>query len=176
MKKRSFSLIITPALVAACFTAPATAMPITQHLTQGDTATVQARSIVQGRPTTAIKVRPAKQPILVYVQGIFPSTWTGKKFVRKAEKYRQCIVHRESRGNYRARSTSSSAAGAYQFLQRTWDVTAQRAGHPELVGLRPSRASRLVQDFMFWSAWDMGNGKHHWSSRWGGYPCWPGDH
>lgn len=176
MKTRSFSLIITPALVAACFTAPASAVASTQHLTSSHQTAHKARIVDVTKPSTSLKSKPAKRPILVYVQGIFPSAWTGKKFVRKAEKYRQCIVYRESRGNYRAHSTSSSAAGAYQFLQYTWDVTARRAGHPELIGLRPNRASRLVQDFMFWSAWDMGRGKHHWSSRWGGYPCWPGDH
>lgn len=59
-----------------------------------------------------------------------------------------CIRHRESRGQYGVVNTSSGAAGAYQFMPRTWDSTARSAGRHDLVGVNPSNASATDQDAM----------------------------
>lgn len=97
-----------------------------------------------------------------------------RKRVRLGEKYQECILHRESRHNYRSRS--SAGQGGYQFVQSTWNITAKRAHRLDLVGVRPDRASRADQDAMYFSAWAAGNGKFYWSSRWGAsYACWKGD-
>lgn len=97
-----------------------------------------------------------------------------KRAQRPGEKYRDCILHRESRHNYRSRS--SAGQGGYQFIQSTWNVTAKRAHRLDLVGVRPDRASRADQDAMYFSAWRQGNGKFYWSARWGAnYACWRGD-
>lgn len=90
------------------------------------------------------------------------------------EKYRACILHRESRGNYKADNGISS--GAYQFTQATWNITAKRAGWKHLMGKRPARMPAFVQDRMYYAAWRHGNGKFYWSARWGAtYACFPGD-
>ena len=36
------------------------------------------------------------------------------------ERFRECVVHRESRGNPRASNPNSSAQGKYQFLDKQW--------------------------------------------------------
>jgi hypothetical protein len=59
-----------------------------------------------------------------------------------------CIRDRESHGNYAAVNRRSRAAGAYQFLQGTWNGTAAQAGRPDLVGVFPADARPLDQDFL----------------------------
>lgn len=59
-----------------------------------------------------------------------------------------CVRNRESHGNYAAVNRRSRAAGAYQFLQGTWNSTAARAGRPDLVGVFPAAARPLDQDYL----------------------------
>lgn len=62
-----------------------------------------------------------------------------------------CTRARESRGNYSVVNPSGPYLGAYQFLQSTWNVTAQHAGRGELVGVPPNAASVYDQDDMAWT-------------------------
>jgi hypothetical protein len=62
-----------------------------------------------------------------------------------------CTRQRESRGNYSVVNPSGPYLGAYQFLQSTWNVTAQHAGRSELVGVPPNAASVYDQDDMAWT-------------------------
>ncbi|REI00940.1 transglycosylase [Staphylococcus felis] len=55
------------------------------------------------------------------------------------------IKDRESGGNYSAINPTSGAAGAYQFLQPTWDSVA-RSIDPSYVGKNPASAPASVQD------------------------------
>ena len=59
-----------------------------------------------------------------------------------------CIRHRESRGQYDVVNSSSGAAGAYQFMQGTWNSNAASAGRSDLVGVSPANASAADQDAM----------------------------
>jgi hypothetical protein len=53
--------------------------------------------------------------------GIKESLYQGKHYnPRRWESFRRCVIHRESRGDYRAANKSSSARGAYQFLDSQW--------------------------------------------------------
>jgi hypothetical protein len=58
----------------------------------------------------------------------------------------QCVVQAESGGNYGAVSPGGQYMGAFQFSQSTWNVAAQAAGRPDLVGVPPNRASKADQD------------------------------
>ena len=53
--------------------------------------------------------------------------------------------------------------GAYQFLQATWDSTANHAGRSSLTGVPPNQASEYDQDDI---AWDL----YQWQGTgpWGG--------
>jgi hypothetical protein len=60
-----------------------------------------------------------------------------------------CIRQRESGGNYGVyNSGGSGAAGAYQFMQGTWNSIAASSGRGDLVGLDPAQAAPADQDAM----------------------------
>ena len=94
-------------------------------------------------------------------------------YMPKKEGIRKCIMHRESRGNYRA--DGSGGSGAYSFIQSTWDHYASLAGFDNAVGVRPNKVRKYVQDAVFWRTFNHGKGKWHWSSRWnpGIKKCFP---
>ena len=68
----------------------------------------------------------------------------------------------KSSGNYGA-VNPGGYYGAYKFSQPTWDVTANHAGMPALIGVRPDQASAWDQDQLAWVL-------HGWqgSGPWGG--------
>lgn len=57
-----------------------------------------------------------------------------------------CVIHYESGGDYQAVSPDGQYMGAFQFSQSTWNVAAQLAGRPDLIGVRPDQASKADQD------------------------------
>lgn len=85
-----------------------------------------------------------------------------------------CIRRRESDGGdrnrnglhdggYQAYNPAGPYMGAYQFLQSTWNSTANRAGRPELIGVPPHTASVYDQDDMAWELYSRSG-----SGPWGG--------
>jgi peptidoglycan hydrolase CwlO-like protein len=58
----------------------------------------------------------------------------------------QCVVQAESGGNYGAVSPNGVYMGAFQFSQPTWNVAAQAAGLPSLVGVPPNLCTKAEQD------------------------------
>ena len=75
-----------------------------------------------------------------------------------------CTRGIESGGNYRAYNGSGPYLGAYQFLQSTWNSTANHAGRGELVGVDPRDASEYDQDDMAWTLFQW-KGKAPWGGR-----------
>jgi hypothetical protein len=75
-----------------------------------------------------------------------------------------CTRARESGGNYQAINPAGPYLGAYQFLQSTWNSTANNAGRPGLIGVDPRNASQYDQDDMAWTL-------YQWQGKgpWGGY-------
>jgi hypothetical protein len=75
-----------------------------------------------------------------------------------------CTRARESGGNYQAVNPAGPYLGAYQFLQSTWNSTANHAGRPGLIGVDPRNASQYDQDDMAWTL-------YQWQGKgpWGGY-------
>jgi hypothetical protein len=110
-------------------------------------------------------------------KGYEPSLYQGQHYDSKWAQVRKCIQHRESRYNYRARSSISSAAGAYQFLDNFWRVSlthmmikesrATKDGLiDEIMALRKKpieKWNRYFQDRAFYTAWDNGRGADHWN-------------
>jgi hypothetical protein len=78
--------------------------------------------------------------------------------------YLTCVRWAESGDNYQAVSPDGLFRGAYQFLQSTWDATAQHIGAPDLVGVDPSKASPTLQDDMAWALY-----------QWQGTAPWAGN-
>lgn len=58
----------------------------------------------------------------------------------------QCALQVESSGNYQAVSPNGQYMGGFQFLQSTWNLAAQLAGLPQLIGVPPNQASKAEQD------------------------------
>jgi septal ring factor EnvC (AmiA/AmiB activator) len=75
-----------------------------------------------------------------------------------------CTRGIESGGNYQAYNGSGPYLGAYQFLQSTWNSTANHAGRGELVGVDPRDASEYDQDDMAWTLYQW-KGKAPWGGR-----------
>ena len=67
----------------------------------------------------------------------------------------RCIRWHESRGDYRAENPTSSASGAWQFIDSTWESV---TGLPAPASSYPRR----VQDAAFRKLWAGGAGAGHW--------------
>jgi hypothetical protein len=74
-----------------------------------------------------------------------------------------CVRQRESRGYYGA-VNGGGYYGAYQFAIRTWNITASHAGRPQLIGVRPDRASPWDQDELAWTLYQW-QGKGPWGGH-----------
>ena len=106
------------------------------------------------------------------MQGYAPSLYTGKWYHPRWENTRKCIMRRESRYNYRAANSRSSARGAYQFLDSQWRRSLTYMLMPEhadmkkeILSLRKKpihKWNRYWQDAAFYTVWRHGKGKHHW--------------
>ena len=110
-------------------------------------------------------------------KGYEPSLYTGQHYDSKWAGVRKCIQHRESRVNYRARSSISTGSGAYQFLDSKWRISlthmmiqesrATRDGLIEEIKALRSKPidkwNRYYQDRAFFTAWDNGRGADHWN-------------
>ena len=75
-----------------------------------------------------------------------------------------CVRRHESGGNYQAKNPSSTASGAYQFLDSTWRTMSARAGHGGWGSAR--YAPPWVQDAVAQYTVDSG-----WRSAWNGTGC-----
>jgi hypothetical protein len=62
-----------------------------------------------------------------------------------------CVRARESGGYYGAVNPSGPYLGAYQFLQATWNGTANHAGRADLVGVPANLATPYDQDELAWA-------------------------
>lgn len=110
------------------------------------------------------------------MKGYEPSMYRGTWYDPGAESARRCIMRRESHFSYRSANKSSSARGAYQFLDNNWRVSLtwmfieeSKRTHDGLI--RQAKALRSMpinqwnrywQDRAFYTAWRFGKGRHHW--------------
>jgi peptidoglycan hydrolase CwlO-like protein len=106
-------------------------------------ANPQSSSSTTGRAAVAAPVVVAP-PVIDY-------TPKGGSHPHHDDPFLSCTRARESRGDYSVVNPSGPYLGAYQFLQSTWNITAQHAGRAELVGVPPNAASAYDQDDMAWT-------------------------
>ena len=116
-------------------------------------------------------IQPVNQADIGYTH----SQYRGKWYSERWENARKCIMKRESRFNYRAKNKSSSASGAYQFLDSQWRDSLvwilrkdakNREEKQQLELLRDipiSKWPRYHQDWAFFAVWRHGEGRFHWA-------------
>ena len=111
------------------------------------------------------------------MKGFEMSLYRGKYYSQKYDVCRQAIMWKESRYNYRAANSTSSARGAYQFLDKSWRrgltfmfvKESKRTGDGLISEARALREtpihqwSRYWQDRAFFTAYNHGSGAHHWN-------------
>lgn len=131
--------------------------------------------------TVAITISPATDQSNTL--GWQASAYTGKWYAQKWAPIRKCIMDRESNYNYRARNKTSTAQGAYQFLDSQWRISLTHMMMDEARSLSERQAikalreypiakwSRYWQDRAFYTAFRHGKGKHHWKTTEGGPEC-----
>lgn len=68
----------------------------------------------------AVEHRSAVSAASMSAKGWMPSLYRGNYYQRGQGSFRRCVINRESHSNYRASNKTSSAAGAYQFLDSQW--------------------------------------------------------
>jgi len=104
--------------------------------------------------------------------GYAESSYQGEWYSHQWEDERKCIMYHESRYNYKAANKTSSARGAYQFLDRSWRdglvwmMLDEGGDVKEIKSLRDipiNKWNRYYQDRAFFTAWQHGDGKKHWS-------------
>lgn len=120
--------------------------------------------------------RAARHPNAKDLEGWERSMYKGIWFDPTAWNERKCIMKRESNYRYKAKNPTSSASGAYQFLDSKWrdglvwmmldeSKKTNDGLRSEIKKLRDkpiTKWSRYFQDRAFYTAWRFGDGRHHW--------------
>lgn len=150
-------------------------------------------ALVPAPPPSAIEEAPSYRlsasmvPRVIYgyshptMQGWKRSTYRGKFYYKGQESWRKCIQFRESRHHYGAANSSSSARGAYQFLDSKWRTSLTHMIYPELRKTHGKviadslqktlqknpihKWSREIQDMAFYTVLNYEgkwSGKKHW--------------
>ena len=119
---------------------------------------------------TAIAITPVQtsNQAIGYDKSLYQGEWYSPQW----EDERKCIMYHESRYNYKAANKTSSARGAYQFLDLQWRdglvwmMLDEGGNTKEIKSLRDipiNKWNRYYQDRAFFTAWRHGEGKKHWS-------------
>ena len=111
--------------------------------TKADAKSNEEKYIATPVQETVVEVRPAAPPLLLDkriarsnqvhpefvaavtkdakdLKGYEKSLYRGKYYEKSQESWRKCVMKRESNFRYKAKNRSSSASGAYQFLDNNW--------------------------------------------------------
>ena len=169
-----------PALVLAAALTAAPAAP-------ADSCVVQPRAghcVTWMQPVSA-EHQAAMSRQAGNLEGWGKSLYRGKWWRPDYADVRRCIMQRESNFRYTAKNPTSSASGAYQFLDRQWRrglvhmmlKESKATGDGLAVEIRklihvPIRKwSRYYQDRAFYTAWRHGKGAKHWAATVPGTGC-----
>lgn len=182
-------------LSAVVATSPAAALVL--PLSETTTSTkASSSSIVETTPVRftgrivqlSAEARRAFSPKADDLRGYEKSLYRGKYYRSDQETFRRCVMDRESNHTYTAANGSSSARGAYQFLDNAWrdglvymmiketKKTDDGLGS-QIRALRHKsihKWDRYFQDRAFFTAMNIRgpwSGKHHWNATVPGTSC-----
>lgn len=147
-----------------------------------------ARASVAAFASMPREYRMAKSKDAEDLKGYEKSLYRGKYYHKDQERFRQCVMKRESHHNYRAANRSSSARGAYQFLDNNWrdglvhmmlkeskkKDDQLHKDLPELFDKPIHKWNRYYQDRAFFTALNYNgkwSGKKHWNATVPGTGC-----
>jgi hypothetical protein len=122
------------------------------------------------------------------LKGYKKSLYRGKYYHPDQEKFRWCVMKRESHHNYRAANKTSSARGAYQFLDSQWREglsymmvkESKKSDDGLIANIRNLKGkpihswNRYYQDRAFFTALNYNgkwSGKKHWNMTVPGTGC-----
>lgn len=156
--------------------------PRTNHCTVAEAPAHPVKTVM---PVMSAEAKRAFSPKAKDKRGFEPSLYRGIWWDAKWRDIRACIVDRESGGSYWAFNRSSTARGAYQFLDSQWRhslvwmfiAESKKTGDgliSEAKKLRKKpihRWSRYWQDRAFYTALRHGEGLHHWRHQVPGTGC-----
>lgn len=176
------SLVLTAVLTAAPIAADddCQVQPRTGHCMYATAA-----PLVVKPPVLSAEARKSFSPASRDLEGWMPSLYRGIWWDKKWADIRACIMKRESNFRYKAANPTSSARGAYQFLDRSWRdglvwmmIAESKKTGDGLIGeakkLRKKpihKWSRYWQDRAFYTALRDGKGIHHWKATVPGTGC-----
>ena len=183
MTKRTMAVITAVAIsLTACTTAEAT--PPTKVATVDEVQPQAAPFLLEELKIKYREEMPEEFQAAVSRQakdlkGYEKSLYRGKYYHKSQERFRKCIMERESNYSYTAANRVSSARGAYQFLDNSWrdGLVHMMVKESKKTGdyLKPRarklhekpihRWNRYWQDRAFFTAlnWDSKwSGKKHW--------------
>ncbi len=175
------SLILTAVLTAA----PVGADDCQVQPRTGHCMYATAAPLVVKPPVLSAEARKSFSPASRDLEGWMPSLYRGIWWDEKWADIRACIMKRESNFRYKAANPTSSARGAYQFLDRYWRdglvwmmIAESKKTGDGLIGeakkLRKKpihKWSRYWQDRGFYTALRNGKGLHHWKATVPGTGC-----
>ena len=122
------------------------------------------------------------------LKGYEKSLYRGKYYYKSQESWRKCVMDRESNFRYKAKNRSSSASGAYQFLDNNWRdglvwmmIKESKKTDDnldpylrDLFDVHITKWNRYFQDRAFFTALNFEGkwaGKKHWNATVSGTGC-----
>ena len=122
------------------------------------------------------------------LKGSEKSLYRGKYYYKSQESWRKCVMDRESNFRYKAKNRSSSASGAYQFLDNNWRdglvwmmIKESKKTDDnldpylrDLFDVHITKWNRYFQDRAFFTALNFEGkwaGKKHWNATVSGTGC-----
>ena len=122
------------------------------------------------------------------LKGYEKSLYRGKYYYKGQEAWRKCVMDRESNFRYKAKNRSSSASGAYQFLDNNWRdglvwmmIKESKKTDDnldpflrDLFDVHITKWNRYFQDRAFFTALNFEGkwaGKKHWNATVSGTGC-----